>query len=73
MARETLSSADLGIFSWKKRSAAVGMTRAIHAMNSIEQHALFTIVLKFCCLYFVPPHKKQNPGPKNPKPSLFPV
>ncbi len=46
----------------KKESAEVGMTMATLAMKSRLQHALFTIMLKLCCLYFEPPHRKQKPA-----------
>ena len=68
MACETLASV-----WWSTRSspyralAEVGMTIATEAIISKEQQALFTMRLKLCVRYRVPPHRKQNPArPQQP-------
>lgn len=68
---ENLSAAPLGFCSASmrlclpreqagQRPAADGTHQA---MNSREQHALLTIMLKLCSLKRVPPKRKQHPAP----------
>ena len=39
-----------------------GMARAMEAMKSMEQQALLASRLNCCCLYLLPPHRKQKPA-----------